>query len=143
MDLTKPLPRLLRLLAAFCAALLAVAFLFSLSLAGGSVFSFLRYAAVFLFCLLPGLLLAELFWPDQNPADRPSATLLLSAALLFFSYLTFGRITPLATVLDVYKRQRRRSMRGARCSTPIGCGRRLSHCWTISAATTCFLPATP
>ena len=124
MDLTKPLPRLLRLLAAFCAALLAVAFLFSLSLAGGSVFAFLRYAAVFLFCLLPGLLLAELFWPDQNPADRPAAALLLSAALLFFSYLTFGRITPLATVLPVIPLglwqllrlwKRRRSIRAALC----------------------------
>ncbi len=101
MDLTKPLPRALRAAAGLCAGLLAAVFLVSLSLAGGSVFAFARYAAVFFFCLLPGLLLAELLWPDLAASGRPAAALLLGAAVLLLSYLTFGRLAPMATALPV------------------------------------------
>lgn len=97
MESSGPKTELLRRAAAaalFCAA---VVYLTAVQLAGGDVLRFVLYTAVFCCMLLPGMRAAELLIPEMQGAAKAVLSLALGAALLFLSYISFGRLAPIAT----------------------------------------------
>lgn len=85
--------------AALCCA--AAVYLAAVRLAGGSILRFALYAAVFCCMLLPGMRLAELLVPEMRGAAKASLSLGLGAALLFLSYISFGRLAPAAIAVPL------------------------------------------